>query len=177
MHPAQVNWNEANVAKLKEMWKAGAAVREMAETITGSGENRNMILGKAHRLKLGPHPNASLKALSSAKRRSGVVAAKKQRAPKPPKAKPPAVVIEKIKPIPVVNDNNPIDADMRFLKSRAWQPLPDTNPVPLDALGHAGRDNICHWPLGDGPFMFCGAHAEDGKVYCQTHNHLSTRRL
>ena len=27
----------------------------------------------------------------------------------------------------------------------------------------------CHWPAGDGDFLFCGAAAEPGKPYCARH--------
>lgn len=172
MKTKQIDWSEANIQTLKNMWKNGETTTAIALELTGSEDARNSVLGKAHRLKLGAHPTATARVKASAKRRSEVFLARKALA----QANTP-VKIDKIKPRPVVNDGVPADADMRFLRGRAWQPLPDTTPVALEALGKAGRDNKCHWPLFDKPFLFCAASTGDGNVYCETHTHLSIRRL
>lgn len=28
----------------------------------------------------------------------------------------------------------------------------------------------CRWPLGDGPFTFCGCDVQEGSPYCETHH-------
>lgn len=177
-----VNWTEAKVETLKAMWKEGASVRKIALEITGSERNKNAIISKANRMDIGPHPKArkapkmtEAQRVERDKGRDLKSAARYQERKAEKKAKPaPEVIIEKIKPIPVINDGNPIDADTRFLKGRAWQPLPDTKPVSLEDLPRKGA---CRWPVtADSPFLFCAAAAGDA-TYCSTHKHLSTRRL
>lgn len=181
MTTKQIDWNEANVETLKTLWRQGAPVRDIATAIGGSEKFRNAIISKANRIELGSHASARPKPLLTAAQREERDAKRdadaKRRRDEKKAMKTKTATIEKIKPRPVVNDGMPVEADDRYLRGRAWQPLPDTTPVGLEDLGHAGRDNACHWPLGDGPFLFCGAQAEDGKVYCATHKHLSTRRL
>ena len=31
-------------------------------------------------------------------------------------------------------------------------------------------DSTCHWPLGDGPFTFCGCQVQEGSPYCAEHH-------
>lgn len=31
------------------------------------------------------------------------------------------------------------------------------------------NDHVCRWPLGEGPYSFCGAHVAEKKVYCTVH--------
>ncbi|GGA64778.1 GcrA family cell cycle regulator [Pelagibacterium lentulum] len=63
------------------------------------------------------------------------------------------------------------DSDgMKLLSKDAWEPLPGTNPVPLeDVTG-------CRWPLGeirDGTFCMCNAPKVEGSSYCATHKRAS----
>ena len=44
-----MNWNDDAVAKLTEMWNAGASVSTIGKVL---GCNKNQVIGKAHRLKL-----------------------------------------------------------------------------------------------------------------------------
>lgn len=54
----------------------------------------------------------------------------------------------------------------------AFDPLPDTNPVPLYV--HTGG---CRWPIEiDGVTFFCADTAED-HVYCPRHRVMGTRQL
>lgn len=184
-------WSKADIETLKRMWDEGASAADISFAIRGSPNYRNSILGKAHRLKLSKHQNAHgvetrirKTPTPSGEQTIDAIRAKarerykiRKEAADMAKPKAPAVVIEKIKPRPMVNDGNPVEADVRYLRGQAWKPLPGTTPVPLEGLGQAKRDNQCHWPLGEAPFLFCGAHAEEGKTYCDTHQHLSTRRL
>lgn len=182
-------WSEADIATLKRMWAEGASAADISFAIRGSPNYRNSILGKAHRLKLSKHQNAHgvetrirKTPTPSGEQTIDAIRAKarerykiRKEAADMAKPKAPAVVIEKIKPRPVVNDGMPVEADERYMRGRAWQPLPDTTPVALEDLPRKGA---CRWPVTpDSPFMFCAAIAHEGSVYCPTHKHLSTRRL
>ena len=49
-------WNdEAKVATLKRLWREGKSASQIADEIEGT--NRNMIIGKAHRLGLPARPS------------------------------------------------------------------------------------------------------------------------
>ena len=45
-----MSWDEAKVAKLKELWGKGNTASQIAEII--GGISRNAVIGKAHRLNL-----------------------------------------------------------------------------------------------------------------------------
>jgi GcrA cell cycle regulator len=54
--------------------------------------------------------------------------------------------------------------------------LPPTivpEPPPLSAMLKVGilglKNGMCKWPIGDGPFTFCGRKQKPGKVYCEGH--------
>lgn len=38
------------------------------------------------------------------------------------------------------------------------------------------KPHHCHWPIGDGPFLFCGADAASGEVYCPFHQRIARVR-
>lgn len=52
--PAAFSWTEEAVATLTELWNAGMTASKIAKAL---GLNRNQVIGKAHRLKLGGRPS------------------------------------------------------------------------------------------------------------------------
>ena len=48
-----------------------------------------------------------------------------------------------------------------------WTALPGTTPVSMAEL----EQGMCKWPIGESPFLFCGAEAQG--VYCEHHKALS----
>jgi GcrA cell cycle regulator len=57
-----MNWDEAKVAKLKELWGKGNTASQIAEII--GGISRNAVIGKAHRLNLSYKIKASSSSLN-----------------------------------------------------------------------------------------------------------------
>lgn len=184
-NPNIIPWTEQNVETLRELWKKGESAAFIAKQL-GCTTGRLAVIGKAKRLKLGPHPHAIGKAKASAakhKREVRKMAAKMEadgslsrykavgpvRHKKPPK---PPVVIEKIKERLPSIDGPVMPGDFRFMKSEAWNALPGSNPVPLVDL----QRHQCSWPLGDGPFLFCALPTIEGNRYCDAHTHLSKPR-
>jgi GcrA cell cycle regulator len=49
-------WTDERIAKLKELWEAGAPASAIAEAL-GEGMSRNAVIGKAHRLGLTARPS------------------------------------------------------------------------------------------------------------------------
>ncbi len=63
--------------------------------------------------------------------------------------------------------------DKSPLKPGAWTPLAGSTPMPLHDL----KDRDCKWPLGEGPFGFCGQPAAAGRVYCAHHAALAYKPI
>ena len=116
----------------------------MSREFTGETFTKNACIGQAHRLKItNGHPPGD--------RRQPVK-------PKPPKL--------------VKADERP--GRKRPTKERAAPtPLPKqphkSGTVPLVEL----RYSDCHWPYGDGPFLFCGDPAREASRYCEVHHALA----
>lgn len=179
-----IDWDDATVEKLKRLWKSGDNAAEIAAKL-GCENGRLAVIGKAKRLKLGPHPFTVSKAKASANKskrslrkivktleREGSLSCAKISGPvrkrKPPR---PAVVIEKVVERRASIDGPSMKADYRFQQSKAWMALEGSQPVPLVDL----KKGQCLWPLGDGPFLFCALPKHDSR-YCATHAHLSNPR-
>lgn len=155
------NWTDEREARLRTMWEVdGISASKCAAAL---GVTRNAVIGKVHRLKLarrGKSSAAKPKGRNGAagKYRGVVVAARRARdakaAPKPDRIKPPPPHVFK--------------PDASDLAVGAWNSLPGTTPVSLEALARDG----CRWPIGeDAPFLFCGCKAAAGSSYCATHKH------
>lgn len=182
MNKPIIDWNEANVETLKRLWKEGESAAYIA-SILGTEKGRLAVIGKATRLKLGPHPSgkSSIKAAQVIHHRlakkkdqaDGSISRAKAVGPvrkkKPPK---PEIVIDKVVERRASIDGPVMAGDFRFLKSEAWKPLPGSEPVTLEAL----KRHQCCWPLGDGPFLFCALPTNDGARYCASHTYLSHPR-
>ena len=181
-----IEWDDDKVSKLKELWKSGDSAATIAEKL-GCARGRLAVIGKAKRLKLGPHPHAIGKSKAALNRhRSNVrkLAAKMEadgslsrcqaagpvRHKKPPR---PDIVIEKIQERRASIDGPSMKPDYRFQRSKAWEALEGSNPVPLEKLGRGE----CCWPVSqDSPFSFCALPCVSGARYCSTHTYLSHPR-
>jgi GcrA cell cycle regulator len=52
-------------------------------------------------------------------------------------------------------------------------PLPTVAPTPLGLNIFELEAKHCRWPVGDGPFSFCGHERRAGSSYCWYHERLS----
>lgn len=68
-------------------------------------------------------------------------------------------------------DSRQYDPGLDIDRSNAFDPLPDTKPIPLQDL----NNRTCRWPIEcDEPgFFFCGAECEVERSYCTHHQALS----
>lgn len=62
--------------------------------------------------------------------------------------------------------------DYSWKRAENWMPLEGTTPVALVDLS----SRQCRWPVGEGPFVFCGCSAVEGRPYCTAHNTLARAR-
>lgn len=79
----------------------------------------------------------------------------------------------KLAPLPASPKGLVIEADTRFLKSKAWEALEGSHPKPLEELKQRGE---CRWPIADGPFLFC-AQPSGHSTYCPVHTNLAKPRI
>ena len=65
-----------------------------------------------------------------------------------------------------------IEAVRAFVTPARVAPIWMNRPVvpPPDGLNLMDlNDHVCRWPLGEGPYSFCGAPLAERKVYCTVH--------
>jgi GcrA cell cycle regulator len=158
------DWTDEREALLRTMWEVdGISASKCAAAL---GVTRNAVIGKVHRMhmvKRGKSSAAKPNGRNGAagKYRGVVVAARRARAAKAAPPKP-----ERIK-LPPPEVFTPAGEDLAV---GAWNALPGTTPVSMEALARDG----CRWPIGeDAPFLFCGCKAATGSSYCATHKHRS----
>jgi len=152
-----VDWNEANIAKLKSLWQKGLSCSQIAAEIPGS--TRSAIIGKVHRLKLPPRRDS----YSPSTSRPAAV-------PRPAKPKP--------SPLPRRNQTNSVIERIAIAAAEPGLPdrlkgeAPTGEGIQLRQLS----DLNCHWPKGDPrnpDFEFCGARAVPGFPYCAHHYRIA----
>lgn len=142
-------WSTDEIDILRTMWARGEPVRDICAAL-GTG-NKNIVIGKAHRLKLGIHPKGSPPNPDKSLRNK----------PKPRHRRKPVLAGRSY---PVEIGTEPIDLQ------------PDQSPNAVSLL--EVRDSQCRYPLnnaGSG-FMFCGSPQQHGSSYCDRHHALCWRK-
>lgn len=137
-----VTWTDEMVASLTERWESGDFASDVALAMSEEFQHRfsrNMILGKAHRLKLRT-PNK----------------------PSKPKAKKKPVQRKKIIPRrPLLVSAIP-DMPIEPVRKDVWAACEDSISI------LSVTDKTCRWPLAESNFVFCGHDVERGR-YCSHH--------
>lgn len=129
--------------KLRELWASSLSAADIGRVL---GFGRNAVLGKVHRLKLAHRNNPGNR---------------KPRTVREPKVRRVAVV----KPRPVKN------ADAENSTHNSKHPLSIVQPPRNLGLMDL-TDAACRFPIGDGPFTFCGHDTQPGSPYCSGHHAL-----
>jgi GcrA cell cycle regulator len=172
-------WSEEQDAKLLQLLGEGYSARAAAAKF---GTTSNSIIGRAHRLaKKSP---VAAKVISIWSRRPGSChepADRRRRAgPKSAATTKPKAVAPAPRPFVRLPKGRQLDAlgeagrqeVSRAMRSTAFMPTPDRQPVRLEDLGDG-----CKWPLGEpghANFGFCGARREPGKSpYCAHHHAIA----
>jgi len=143
-------WSEAAEAYLRARWAEGWSAGKIQiglETTHGAKVTRSAVIGKAHRLGCGRHPNSRPDAMSAVRKLKRKSQTNVSHAWKPRTASP---VAFKVEPLPIPQ-GEPDRA--------SW--------VPLRALeGHS-----CRWVWGDplADHGYCGREVIPGTSYCQGH--------
>lgn len=146
-----LGWTDEREATLRRLWKDGLSAGKIAEKMPGF--TRNAVIGKISRLGLTRSPIAQ--------KESSRLAHKNRNAAKPPKPKAPNP-----KPIRVAEDAS------RIYAQPAPVPLPKEPPVKIEPRMVPLVDlkgSECKWPIGNGPFLFCGLPRHGERPYCAEH--------
>lgn len=170
-----IDWTPELIAQLTKLHAEGLSYTAIADKLGLPGK-KNAVLGKADRLKLPKRrtPYARMSAKEKLERSRKVVSLKREREreriKRQAKAQAKSLAI-KPRVVPLT-EGMPIEADTRFLRSKAWEALDGSKPVALVDLDK----HQCKWPL-NGPndtHLFCALPA-DGR-YCPSHTYLSNPR-
>lgn len=165
-----MSWTDDRVALLKNLWREGLPVSQIATEI--GGVTRNSCIGKARRLGLPTHESKQRMVTRSVPRQ-------------PPKRRSRAR--------PTVAAGPPIGLDGMQVVPRAKNaptgPRRKNAGLSILDLRFAGDEPAdCRWPLGDWmdgqdlrndppASLFCGESAIMGKAYCGTHCRRAFRPL
>lgn len=135
-----MTWTEERIEQLKALWKEGLSCSQIAAEL-GNGISRVAVSGKAWRLGLAERGRRfAHPSKISRQRRTNA-------------------------PVAVVRAARSIAAPSIPLPPPA--PCVDVQPRYLTILELTTR--LCRWPLGDGPFTYCGHDVETGRPYCEAH--------
>lgn len=146
-------WTDEAEATLRRLWGEGQSGVSIAAAI---GMSKSSVFYKLQELGLRRSPEALLQAAVISGKR-GAKATHGLKFGKP------------------VSDVSLLPADV---DKTAFQPLPGSTPKTLAdtaPLRHDGTSTECHWPVGDGPTLFCGcatdrdAEGEPVSRYCAVH--------
>ncbi len=140
------NWPDIHVAALKERFADGMSFAQIAADINatfGTSYSRCACIGKATRI--GLRTDKSRKSITPAVKGTTGRRPSRPTAPGVPPGTARAGVLGE--------------------GAEAAQPLNLT----LDQL----KKHNCRWPLGDGPYLFCGHPVFAGRPYCEVHMRLS----
>lgn len=195
MNTQRFDWTDARVATLKELHQQGLSAGQIAARI--GGISRNAVIGKVHRLHLGPLKGVGMfprKAIVAHKGKSSWTPEMIEIAAKGwAEEKPLAVIGELIGKTQAQVSQYAADHRDMFPKRsgggknsvKPTRPLEAEYIAPQFLVPPEGYDaerlehakelheieaRECKWPLNNGsPFLFCSAETEKGATYCQHH--------
>jgi GcrA cell cycle regulator len=158
-------WDGPKEDLLRKLWGEGLSASQIAARISAKyplqpAITRNSVIGKRIRMKLPDRGGGGFRASDGRKNR------KRRRKP------------QARKEFVLFHQMGLIDKNSRVKKVHLVQdgyvPKPeDPAPEHQRKVIATLEDNSCRWPIGDpqmADFHFCGAEANVGSVYCQTHH-------
>lgn len=164
--PTTRRWTDERVQELRDLWARGMSASEIAvefTRVTHVTWNRNMVIGKVHRLGIQRHHS-----LNDANRRESALAAVEIWKAMPRKPPKPRVYKPKLKAAKFGDPANQKPPKPPTVVAFRDEPY-GGDPVALE-LATACQ---CRWPIGD-PFVgFCGAPKMPGRSYCRAHTVMS----
>lgn len=161
-------WTSEQTDLIIGMWRQGMSAGDIAKRLNdyGLSVSRNAVIGRIHRT-MDPavrRRESPISAISPHRERD---MHKRKRSPKPA-----AIKYNKAGKPKIINTRAAKPSELEHSK-REWEALkaqmaarPDVGRITniLDLEPHH-----CRWPVGDGPFAFCGDRKIPGKSYCAGH--------
>jgi GcrA cell cycle regulator len=143
-----MGWTEKNRAELKKLWLEGVETKEIGRRL---GTNKNVVIGKAHRLKLPGRPSPIRRGVEKKPRKSRATGRTFNVRPEPA----PVTTLQPLT-LPLVG----VGEHVRALRLVA-------------AINAAQPGSRCCWPMWndrDRPNgLFCGDAAVPSRPYCDAH--------
>jgi GcrA cell cycle regulator len=166
--PAKFTWTEESVTLLKTMWADGKTASQVAAAI-GRSVNRNMVLGKLHRLRGGAkipnslRPKGRHKTASTPGAKSGIDRTRTNNGSRP---------VPRVS-LPLLTTLQPLRLSLPVLGPIQIKPLGE--PASLLERHEAG----CAWAIASvgRVHTFCNSHKLQGRPYCPSHHAQSYTRL
>jgi GcrA cell cycle regulator len=143
-------WTEEEDKYIKENYKELSA-SQMSTKLPG--RSRSAVIGRLHRLGL----TKSDRPINRASKRPTVTGRGR-------------TVEKKRSEAPIVKHNTKAAS----LKKKIYPYAPPVVPKHIRLMDL--KPNECRFPLGDGPFTFCGNTTKPGESYCPHHGYLSYRQ-
>lgn len=144
-------WTDERITELRKLWGEGISSGIIARQFNTT---RNAVIGKVHRLDL----PARVTLVSAARRRDRRTTYRQRHKSR----------------LAIKRSGNGHHTYTRKIKSQEApvtpKPVPLPEPAGLDLALMDLKPGQCRWAHGDGPFLFCGAAANDGKAYCAHHH-------
>jgi GcrA cell cycle regulator len=154
-----MSWTDERIELLKKLWADGLSASQIAAEL--GGVTRNAVIGKVHRLGL----SGRAKSTGSAPPRP------RKQASRPAPVRAPQgggsySVRGNVALKPIMHAESAI---MAVAEQQAEDVVvPMSRRVSIMEL----REGVCKWPMGDPmavDFVYCGADAPSGDVYCSCH--------
>lgn len=144
-------WSNDRITQLRHLWASGDSASIIGNAM---GITRSAVIGKVHRLGL-----------------SGRVLVNRLREPKGPQVAKQHRVVKRI---------TRLNGNSNYLKaftSTATDigPMRTAEVEPRHLTLSDLNESTCKWPLGDGPFTFCGHAPLKGLPYCAPHQRIGTQ--
>ena len=163
-----MKWNVEQTDLLLALWRDGLSAGAIADHFgrLGVPVTRNAVIGRVHR-KMAPDDRRRESPISAISPHRERDMHKRKRGPKPA-----AIKYNKAGKPKIINTRQAKPSELEHSK-REWEALkaqmaarPDVGRITniLDLEPHH-----CRWPVGDGPFAFCGDRKVPGKSYCAGH--------
>lgn len=174
-----VDWDDAKIQRLRDLWAEGKSTPEIARVMNTS---KNSIVGKAHRLGLVSRPSPIKRGHATSP--ESVRIERKNFLPPLPE---PVVVI--LAPEPPVEPPKPVQRDPVPVAPVFEPPPLPPRPVPApeprvepppSAETLFRKPTPCCWPIGEPGkpgFRMCDDRSEPGRSYCPEHAAIAYVRV
>ena len=160
------SWSDERTKQLKQLWAEGLSASQIAARI--GGVTRSAVIGKSYRLCLAPRKSANADQIKNKRRAAQLRKMERQKA---------IGSVERVPRLPRINarsgglragtaeDVARAAADFARIQAEAAARQDVVRVASILDI----EDHQCRWPIGNGPFKFCGDQKTPGSSYCACH--------